>query len=131
MILSPIIHKFFRCIFANFCYQYYFNHFLFTGIFIWFFRGVSSAIFSKFCHRFFHRIFQKCFWGNFFKLWSQVFSQGFSQAYFSHRFFHRVLNFEIFSKFRLCKIHRFFSHIFHSIFTGFHPLVKVFSLNTS
>ena len=47
-----------------------FNHFLFTGIFIWFFRSVSHTFFSKFVHRLFHRVFQRCFLGNFLKLQS-------------------------------------------------------------
>ena len=68
---------------------------------------------------------KRCFLTNFLKLWSQVFPQGFSQSYFSHRFFHSVLNFEILSKFRLCKIHRFFHRVFpchrvfHIFFTAF------------
>ena len=36
-----------------------FNHFLFTGIFIWFLRGVSQAIFTNFDHRFFQRVFHR------------------------------------------------------------------------
>ena len=110
MVHSFIIHRFFQCVFANCCY-------LFQTVFVhrYFHNG-----FSKFSRRFFHRIFQRCFVGNFLKLWSQVFSQGFSQAYFSHRFFHRVLNFEIFSKFRLCKIHTVFHRVFscHRVFHG-------------
>ena len=64
------------------------------------FSGVSYAIFSKFVHSFFHRL---------------ILVTG---------FFYSVLNFEILSKFRLCKIHRFFHrvfscHLFHLFFTAF------------
>ena len=80
-------------------------------------------------------IAQPSWLGNFLKICSQVFSQGFSQAYFSHRFFHRVLNFEIFSKFRLCKIHRVFHRVFschrvfHRFFTAFsHVFIQQWQL---
>ena len=77
-----------------------FSQNFFIGFFTGFFRGVVQAIFLNFDHRFFHRVFTGLFQ-------SQV--------------FHRVLNFEIFSKFRLCKIHRVFSchRIFHIFFTAF------------
>ena len=57
---------------------------------------------------------------------SQTLIIGFSTVlFYSHRFFHSVLNFEILSKFRLCKIHRFFPRVFschrvfHIFFTAF------------
>ena len=68
-------------------------------------------------------VFQRCFWAIFLNFDHRVFSQ----AYFRHRFFHRVPNFEIFSKFRLCKIQRFF-HLVFSCLRVFHIFFTVFSL---
>ena len=132
MVHSFIIHRFFQCVFANFCYQFqpFFVHM--HRYFPW---GFLEVFLKQFSQHFFIGFFTGVFIGSLLKLWSQVFSQGFSQAYFSGRFFHRVLNFEIFLKFRLCKIHRVFHRvfschrvfhiiIFHSVFTGFHPIVE-------
>ena len=113
MVHSFIIHRFFQCIFANFCYQFQ----------------------PFFVHM--HRYFPWGFWEVLLKQFSQHFFIGFSRVFlsaiflnFDHRFFHRlifhrVLNFEIFSKFRLCKIHRVFHRVFtchrvfHIFFTAF------------
>ena len=55
----------------------------------------------------------------FLKQFSQNLFIGLFTGFFSQKFFHRVLNVEIFSKFRLCKIHRFFHRLFHIFFTAF------------
>ena len=124
IIIHPfIIHRFFQWVFANFCYRFqpFFAH-------RYFHRDFQMALLKKFSQTLFIGFFTgffRCLLSNFLKICSQVFSQGFPQAYFSHRFFHRVLNFEIFSKFRLCKIHRVFHRVFschrvfHIFFTAF------------
>ena len=88
------------------------NNYISTAHYL--FLHYSQCVFVNFCHRFhfFHFI-------SFHFLFTGVFIQ------FS-RFFHRVLNFEIFSKFRLCKIHRFFHRVF-SCDRVFHIFFTVFS----
>ena len=125
MVHSFIIHRFFQCVFANLCYQF-------------------QPFFVDTCTGIFREVFQRCFLSNFLNIFSQVFSRVFLSAIFlnfDHRFFHRVfhrlifhrvLNFEIFSKFRLCKIHRVFHRVFtcHRVFHIFSQRFHRFSSNS-
>ena len=142
--LAPNHPFFFKFYFINACV-------LFIDIIIWFIPSLFTGFFSASlqisvinfnhflftCTGIFREVFQRCLLSNFLNIFSQVFSRVFLSAIFlnfDHRFFHRVfhrlifhrvLNFEIFSKFRLCKIHRVFHRVFtchrvfHIFFTAF------------
>ena len=65
-----------------------FNHFLFCGIFIWFFRGVSQAIVSEFVHNFFSQGFSEVF----FRQSSQTLIIGFFTGFFTGLFQSQVFS---------------------------------------
>ena len=67
MVHSFIIHRFFQCIFANFCYQFqpFFVHM--HRYFPW---GFLKVFLKQFSQYFFIGFFTGVFIGNFIKLWS-------------------------------------------------------------